>query len=181
MLPTHAPISTPLHARTASSAVDVLTDVLQAERKLLDDLVAVMRRQRAAVAHDDLQSLDDSVFATYRVLATLGEARRRRRSVNRMLGEADDLNVNDIEEVLGSRVTPAVISARDALQQAALALSHEVDMNKTVLDEAMQRGKEYVGKLIGAPLSSAPKPAFAGGYGAGSTATAGAAFVNRSV
>jgi hypothetical protein len=148
MLPTYAPKyipDTPRH----ESAVDVLSDVLGTERKLLEELMLVMQKQRAAVTGDDLQALDDSVFATYRVLATLGEARRRRKSVNRMLGGAEDMNVNDLEEILGDRATPAVISARDALQQAAVSLSREVDMNKSVLRSAMDSGNDYVQKLFG--------------------------------
>ena len=110
----------------------------------------MMQKQRAAVAADDLQALDDSVFATYRVLATLGEARRRRKSVNRLLGAEEDMNVNDLEDILGDRATPAVVEARNALQDAAVALSREVDINKQVLRTAMDNGNDYVQKLFGA-------------------------------
>jgi hypothetical protein len=148
MLPTYAPTHVPAMPRR-DSAVEVLADVLGTERKLLEELMLVMQKQRAAVAADDLQSLDDSVFATYRVLATLGEARRRRKSVNRMLGHAEDMNVNDLEKLLGDRATAAVIGARNALQDAAVSLSREVDMNKTVLRGAMDNGNDYVQKLFG--------------------------------
>jgi len=110
MLPTYAPQHTYPSPRR-ETAIDVLSDVLGTEQRLLEELMLVMRKQRAAVAADDLEALDDSVFATYRVLATLGEARRRRKSVNRLLGGAEDMNVNDLEEILGNRATPAVIVA----------------------------------------------------------------------
>jgi flagellar biosynthesis/type III secretory pathway chaperone len=148
MLPTYAPKYATATPRR-ETAVEVLSDVLGTERKLLEELVRVMQQQRAAVASDDLQALDDSVFATYRVLATLGEARRRRKSVNRLLGGAEDMNVNDLEEVLGDRATPDVITARNALQNAAVALSREVDTNKQVLRSAMDHGHDYVQKLFG--------------------------------
>ena len=61
------------------TAIDALVGAMQSERKLVDDLTQTMRRQRAAVAGDDLDGLDDSVFATHRLVQTLGEARRRRR------------------------------------------------------------------------------------------------------
>ena len=154
MLPTYAPKYAPATPRR-ESAVEVLSDVMGTERELLEELVHVMQQQRAAVAADDLQALDDSVFATYRVLATLGEARRRRKSVNRLLGEAEDMNVNDLEEILGDRATPAVIAARNALQAAAVALSGEVDANKQVLRLAMENGNDYVQKLFGTPQESA--------------------------
>ena len=154
MLPTYAPKSAQATPRR-ETAVEVLSDVLGTERKLLEELVNVMQKQRAAVASDDLQSLDDSVFATYRVLATLGEARRRRKSVNRLLGAAEDMNVNDIEEVLGDRATVDVVAARDALQGAAVALSKEVDINKQVLRSAMENGNDYVQKLFGSSTPAA--------------------------
>ena len=148
MLPTYAPKYAPATPRR-ETAVEVLSDVLGTEKRLLEELMNVMRKQRAAVAADDLQALDDSVFATYRVLATLGEARRRRKSVNRLLGCAEDMNVNDLEEILGDRSTPSVIDARNALQIAAVALSQEVDINKQVLKTAMENGNDYVQKLFG--------------------------------
>jgi hypothetical protein len=154
MLPTYAPKYAPTTPRR-ETAVEVLSDVLGTERRLLEELMLVMQRQRAAVADDDLQALDDSVFATYRVLATLGEARRRRKSVNRLLGAAEDMNVNDLEEVLGDRATPTVIEARNALQNTAVSLSREVDINKQVLRTAMDNGNDYVQKLFGAPEPAA--------------------------
>ena len=154
MLPTYAPKYTQPTPRR-ETAVQVLTDVLGTERRLLDELVNVMQKQRAAVAADDLQSLDDSVFATYRVLATLGEARRRRKTVNRLLGGEEDMNVNDLEEILSDRATPEVIAARNALQDAAVALSREVDTNKQVLRMAMENGNDYVQKLFGSPQPAA--------------------------
>ena len=154
MLPTHASRYAAATPRR-ETAVEVLTDVLGTERRLLEELVNVMQKQRAAVSSDDLQSLDDSVFATYRVLATLGEARRRRKSVNRLLGGAEDMNVNDLEEILGDRATPDVIAARNALQASAAILSREVDINKQVLRTAMDNGNDYVQKLFGSPTPAA--------------------------
>ncbi len=148
MLPTYAPKYAPAVPRR-ETAIEVLSDVLGTERRLLEELMNVMRQQRAAVAADDLQALDDSVFATYRVLATLGEARRRRKTVNRLLGGAEDMNVNDLEDILGDRATPTLIDARNALQDAAVSLSHEVDINKQVLHTAMDNGNDYVQKLFG--------------------------------
>ena len=154
MLPTHASRYAAATPRR-ETAVEVLTDVLGTERRLLEELVNVMQKQRAAVSSDDLQSLDDSVFATYRVLATLGEARRRRKSVNRLLCGAEDMNVNDLEEILGDRATPDVIAARNALQASAAILSREVDINKQVLRTAMDNGNDYVQKLFGSPTPAA--------------------------
>jgi len=166
MLPTYAPKYAPTPPRR-ESAVQVLSDVLGTERRILEELMLVMQKQRAAVAADDLQALDDSVFATYRVLATLGEARRRRKSVNRMLGGAEDMNVNDLEEILGERATPDVIEARNALQNTAVSLSREVDINKQVLRTAMDNGNDYVQKLFGSTQPAATYVAPAAAVAAG--------------
>lgn len=175
-MPYSQPTASPM--RAATSPADVLVDVLQSERRLLEELVAVMQRQRAAVAADDLQSLDDSVFATYRVLATLGEARRRRRSVNRLFGRDEDFDMNELEAELGAQATPALLAARDALRECAASLAGEVQRNKAVLEQAMARGKDYVTALVG---HAAPAPAPAVGYGtAGVAAAAPRTLIDRS-
>lgn len=137
---------TPSHA-----AVDALVDNLLAETRLIDELTALMRRQRAAVAGDDLQAVDDSVYGTQRVLLTLSEARRRRRSLNRLIGNSEELGLRALEEALGSMMTDTVRHARDGLHAAALTLSREVDMNRRVLRDALAAGDEQVRALYGAP------------------------------
>ncbi|HXT19092.1 MAG TPA: flagellar export chaperone FlgN [Gemmatimonadaceae bacterium] len=135
--------------RTVLSPVDSLTDALQTERRLLDELIAVMRRQRDAVGADDLQSVDDSVFATHRVLVTLSEARRRRRNLNTLIGQREDLGIHSLDEVLGPRMTAALRAARDDLHNAARSLSREVAINRRILRQALACGDEYARTLAG--------------------------------
>src|SRR3954468_8332992 len=123
--------------RTVVSPVDSLTDALSTERRLLDELISVMRRQRHAVGEDDLQTVDDSVFSTHRVLVTLSEARRRRRSLNTLIGQREDLGIHGLDEALGSRMTVAPRTARDELHNAARSLSREVAVNRRILREAL--------------------------------------------
>jgi hypothetical protein len=66
--------------------LDGLIDSLQTERRLVEELTVIMLKQRAAVASENLQSVDDSVYAVQRVLLTLGEARKRRHTINTRLG-----------------------------------------------------------------------------------------------
>src|SRR5213082_1602213 len=140
--------------RTVLSPIDSLTDALATERRLLDELIAVMRRQRNAVGSDDLQAVDDSVFSTHRVLVTLSEARRRRRNLNTLVGQREDLGIHALDEALGTRMTPALREARDELHVAARALSREVSINRRVLREALACGDLYARALAGA--SEAP-------------------------
>jgi len=141
--------------RTVLSPVDSLADALKTERKLLDELIAVMRRQRDAVGHDDLQSVDDSVFATHRVLVTLSEARRRRRTLNTLIGQREDIGIHALEEVLGPRMTAELRDARDELHDAARLLSREVSINRRILREALAHGDDFAKTLAGALESPA--------------------------
>jgi hypothetical protein len=135
--------------RTVISPVDSLTDALATERRLLDELIAVMRRQRAAVGKDDLQAVDDSVFSTHRVLVTLSEARRRRRNLNALIGQQEDLGIHALDDALGTRMTDALRQARDGLYRAARELSREVAMNRRILREALACGDAFARTLAG--------------------------------
>lgn len=121
-------------------SVEVLADAISSERRLIEGLIAIMRRQRNAIAADDLQGLDDSVFDTHRVLATLSEARRRRHALNRMFGEREDISIDALEDMLGPRMTEQLADLRDSLQQSARALSQEVTINRQMLRQALVAG-----------------------------------------
>ena len=131
----------------SAGTLAALLDSLRSESRLIDELAATMRRQRAAVAADDLQGVDDSVFATHRILATLGQARQRRRQLNRILGADQDVSVRQLDELLGAQMTEPLRAARDGLQASAQALAGEVDVNRRVLRDAIASGESYVRAL----------------------------------
>jgi hypothetical protein len=150
--------------RTVLSPVDSLTEALATERRLIDDLIGIMRKQRSAVGDDDHQVVDDSVFATHRVLVTLSEARRRRRNLNALIGQPEDLGIHALDEALGNRMTAGLRAARDELHSAAKTLSREVAMNRRILKEALAAGDQYARTLAGVganPATDTPT------YGAG--------------
>lgn len=139
-----------------------LVDAHHSERRLLDELVSIMRRQRSAVAADDLQGVDDSVFATHRILVTLGEARRRRRALNTIVGGSDELDAAALADAFGGSIPQSLQEARGALRSAATELAREVDVNRRVLREALANGDEYVRRLVGSadsPRGDYPSPA----------------------
>ena len=113
-----------------------LADALRSESRLMADLVQVMRRQREAVASDDPEGIDGAIFDTHRVLLTLAEVRRRRRSLNRILGEPDDLSLAALEQVLHGNPPVDVRGATEQLRDAALVLQREVDTNRRILRSA---------------------------------------------
>lgn len=142
-----------LATRTIVSPIDSLADALATEHRLLDELITVMRRQRQSVGDDDLQGVDDSVFATHRVLVTLSEARRRRRSLNTLIGQREDLGIHLLDDALGERMTDELRAARDGLHTAARALSREVALNRRILREALACGDAFARTLAGAEES----------------------------
>ena len=131
--------------------LDALHDALISERKLLDDLIAQMRRQRASVAADDIEGVDESTFATHRILATLGQARTRRRQLNILLGGSEDCTLRELEEMLGTQIDARLRDARLRLTQAADLLTREVGMNRKLLREALTNTDQHVRTLVGAP------------------------------
>lgn len=125
----------PEEAQTATIAA--LTDVLRVECRLLQELLAVVRRQREAVVTDDLPAVEESVYATHRVLHTLNEARRQRRSINRLLGEPDDLSLDGIGHALGPALPDDLRGVRDDLERLARALTLEVESNRKILQKVL--------------------------------------------
>ncbi len=134
-----------------SALHDTLVDALVTERRLLDDLIAQMRRQRAAVGIDDIQGVDDSTFATHRILATLGQARQRRRQLNLLIGGSEDSTLSDLEQVLGACIDSRFAEARQRLQHSADTLTREVGMNRKLLREAISANDQHVRTLAGEP------------------------------
>ncbi|GJG86559.1 hypothetical protein tb265_17400 [Gemmatimonadetes bacterium T265] len=164
-VPTSAP------AAAAPAVVAALLDALRTEQRLVDDLAATMRRQRAAVGGDDLETVDDTVFATHRLLATLGQARLRRRQLGRLVAGSDDVPVRRLREraAAAAVVDPgadALCAACDALLAGATALAREVDVNRRVLRDALAGGDAHARALRGLPA-------------AGATGGAAAALVDR--
>ena len=127
----------PHYGPPAAALLEALHDALFSERRLLDDLIAQMRRQRAAIGIDDIQGVDDSTFATHRILATLGQARQRRRQLNVLLGGSEDCSLRELEQQLGDQIDGRLREARARLQQAADVLAREVGMNRKLLREAL--------------------------------------------
>lgn len=114
----------------ALSPIESLAEVLNVERRLLDELTGVVRRQRTAVATDDMDAVSDCVFATHRMLVTLQEARSHRQSIGALIGLPGGVDAGggtgSLERALGARMTPAIRAARDDLHAAARELAREV-------------------------------------------------------
>ncbi len=158
-----APAAPPSPPRTPPppALFDALLDALRSERKLVEDLAATMRRQRDAVAGDDLETVDDTVFATHRVLATLGQARIRRRQLNRLFAGADEVPVRALADAACAAAADPeraglVRRACDGLLAGASALAREVDVNRRILREALASGDRQTRAFGGLAPAGAP-------------------------
>jgi hypothetical protein len=114
-----------------------LMDAIQTERRLLDDLGTLMRQQRAAIAADDHEALDDATFGIQRVVQTLSEASRRPRLINAQLGGGDNISLGELAESLGLSATPQLVEARNELREAARVLEDELRTNRELLGQAL--------------------------------------------
>jgi hypothetical protein len=147
---TEAPLASAATRGTAAVTVDTLAGALAGEVRLLDDLASILRRQREGVATDDVQMVDDSVFAAHRMMRTIEEARRRRRTLIAILLGAGDVPPRELPPAFGVRATPELVAAIERLHAAADALSREIEINRHVLRGAIDAGDRVVRALCGA-------------------------------
>lgn len=129
-----------------------LSAALAEESALVLELAAIMRRQRAGIAVDDITMVDDSVFAAHRLLRTMGEARRRRAVLTRALVGAADVPITALESALGPALAPDVENAVGDLRAAARQLDRELSLNRRVLEDALRAGEERIQLLGGGPV-----------------------------
>ncbi len=134
--------------------VERLTAAIRSEERLLESLRTVLERQGAAVSTDDLVLLDDSVFAAQRVLLTLAEARRNRRTLLGIVAGEEDLHLAQLDDVMGDQLTPDLRTARDHLQATAGRLARTLERNRRLLGGALDAGDRLIRALCGAPAQN---------------------------
>ena len=127
-----------------------LVRALRDEHNVLEDLVATLDRQRKAVATDDIDAVNDSVFVAHRLLGAYREARSRRRSAVILACGGGEGSVEDLPRALGVRMTDDERHASDALRDAARRLVDVVDQNRRLLHAAMSTGDSFLKVLTGA-------------------------------
>lgn len=139
-----------------------LARTLHTEIRLLGELGETLRMQREGVAHDDVEAVDDSVFRSHRVLRTLGEARRQRRALVERITGQQELPLRDWAPVFGHRLTPELRHACDRAQEAAAVVAREIEINRTVLRQALGSSNAMIRSLTGSgdrPVSYAAETA----------------------
>lgn len=145
----------PTATRTTSQLIAMLVSALDTETRLVQALLDVVRRQRQAVAHDNVDDLEAANGAAHRILTTLGEARHQRRTLNERLGESGELRLSAIAEWFAGTVPAALEAAVTQLANAAETLDAELSINQTVFRAVSASADREVRLLLGA---AAPAP-----------------------
>lgn len=119
-------------------AIEQMADTLASEIRLMRELGALLQKQREGVAADELSVLEQAVFATHRVLMTLGEARRRRRALEELFDRHAERPAEG-----------PLRAAYDELRHAAYALAAEVEISREVIEAALRASDEQIRALYG--------------------------------
>jgi len=146
-------------SRTPTLGSGQLARALRDEHTVLADLLATLERQRRAVAEDDVDAVNDSVFAAHRLLGAYREARSRRRSAVILACGGGDGSVEDLSRSRGARLTEIERTASDALRDAARRLVDTVGVNRQLLQATMFSGDAFLHLLTatGAPRHADPR------------------------
>lgn len=135
--------------RVSPPAIAALAELYRSEARLLADLTRVLQAQFTALDKDELDVVDDTVFATHRILGTLGEARRRRREVHLLLAGVEELDTEAIDKLLGGEPPEELREARAVLRTAATQLSAQVRLSRTRLEDAVANGEALIRSVYG--------------------------------
>ena len=126
-----------------------LVDALRSERRQLDELYGALQRQRRAVAEEDIEGVEAAVRDVQRILLTLGEALRRRRSLITLITGTED---SDLEALVAS-VGASSSELRDTalgLIHAARVVSGELQTTRILLQGAIEMGDRHLKTISGA-------------------------------
>lgn len=108
-----------------------LVDAFETEARQLDTLIVALRRQREGVAQDDVGSIQDSVYAIHRVLLTLEEARKRRRTLLEVVSGQGSSGS-------GRGESARVKASKERLISIARGLETELTLSRRVLESALE-------------------------------------------
>ncbi len=158
-----------------------LAAALQHEARLMEELHAVLVRQRSSVAQNDSAAIEDSVEAMGRTLFTLQTARERRLSLVKLLTGGKGRSLTDVPRLLGEPVPQIVLEAKERVHEAATDVSREAAINQHVIRRSLDAGEAFIQRLFSDTGSLNPVYDVADGHGNGNgkAGRSAAMLVNR--
>jgi hypothetical protein len=124
-----------------------LAGALMQEQRLIEELRQALLRQRAGMATDDRDLIDETAYAIARMLLTLEEARRRRALLTAALMGRSRVALSELESCVG--VQPAAqLRARRGGRRVAEATAHDLAINQSVACRAREAGDAFLQELF---------------------------------
>lgn len=142
--------------------LSALTNTLESEVETINQLISTISEQREAIERDDIDSVDQSVFATHRILLTLNELRSRRVAIYQLLGLGPSSSISEIERLPDYGHCHHLQLALTRLRETAEILAREVRINRTILRETIIHKDNYATELLNTASLSAPVYDYAG-------------------
>jgi hypothetical protein len=129
----------PNETKSLDPMVTQLVAAIRYEARLVSDLIALQLQQRVAITDDNLIAIEDTTFATQRILCTLSESQRLRRALSDHLAVVELGSVCKLE--------------RDQLLELTLVLAREVQVNRGLLRQSLVSGVERGDANTSGPLA----------------------------
>ena len=133
-----------------------LVHALRSEQDVLEELREALSRQREAVARSDHDAVESSIHALGRIILTLEETRRQRRSVLALMFPDQEVSIMDLELYLDDAVPPELLEARSAVRRLSVSTANDLAINQHVLDRVLQAGDAFLQKLFSTALEGSP-------------------------
>ncbi len=164
-------------ARPQSERLGELTQALEVEVRLIEELRHALARQRGGISSDDPVAVDASTQLIARTVLNLDEARRRRVTLTGYLTGGLSAELDALEGVFGGAVPETLVRARRAARVAAEAAAQDLAINQTILRRALDAGDAYLQELFTSAVE--PTPVYLPGEASGDGPRASGLLVNR--
>ncbi len=142
-------------------ALGELTRALEREIETVSELREALLRQRAGVAADSAESVNQSCDDIARLLVAIEAAKRHRTMRIDSLVPEPGVSLDTLERWLGASLPRPLLDARVRLHRAAEATAREAAINRSVLSRTVEAGEAFLQALFSG--SAAPEPVYRAG------------------
>jgi hypothetical protein len=144
------PPTLPAPAVTGSHAgnLEALAAALRHETERVTALRDALREQRAGIAANRTDRVEDSVREVGHLLLGIDEQRRHRSALLERLTGDPNVELARLESAVTPALPRALVEARRALRHAANEVAREVAINHEVLKRSIEAGESYLQALF---------------------------------